>query len=297
MLFIFGYGVKEFDMRIAIQGHPTRGKEVIQILKSLGGKNTDGLEGTYKTFYYIDDKNEISDDHKKNFPPTYKLYTLEEFEKEFPFKIGDEVTIAGLPDFPKIITQMAWDCDEILYSFEDSNNTWFSAKALKKFKMKEERNITLTLDKAKEWYKKGGELREIALQAYSKEELNPLPRSWEEFATNYARMGYYISSDGKPLMCASSGKLSSPHVCPSKESAEAHLAMIQLEQLRDCYRGLFVTVIGMPVWNISMYDGKPRIFQAMWGRNQSFLSFQSRKVAEEYLENFKPLIEKAGDLI
>ena len=73
--------------------------------------------------------------------------------------------------------------------------------------------------------------------------------------------------------------------------------MIQLEQLRDCYRGIFITVIGMPVWNISMYDGKPHIFQAIWGKNQSFLSFQSKEVAEEYLKNFKPLIEKAGDLI
>ena len=68
-------------MKIAIRGHESRGKEVIQILESLGGKNTEGLEGIYKTFYYIDDKNEIGDDHKKNFPPTYKLYTLEEFEK------------------------------------------------------------------------------------------------------------------------------------------------------------------------------------------------------------------------
>ena len=33
------------------------------------------------------------------------------------------------------------------------------------------RTITLTLDKAKEWYKKGGELREIALQAFNIEEL------------------------------------------------------------------------------------------------------------------------------
>ena len=78
-------------MKIAIQGHPTRGKEIIQILESLGGKNIENLKGVYKTFYYIDDKNEIGDDHKRNFPPTYKFYTLEEFEKEFPFKIGDKV--------------------------------------------------------------------------------------------------------------------------------------------------------------------------------------------------------------
>jgi hypothetical protein len=46
-----------------------------------------------------------------------------------------------------------------------------------------------------------------------------------------------------------------------------------------------------------MYNGKPHIIQAMWGKNHSFLSFQSREVAEEYLKNFEPLIKKAGDLI
>ena len=32
-------------MKIAIQGHPTRGKEVIQILKDLGGKTREELTG------------------------------------------------------------------------------------------------------------------------------------------------------------------------------------------------------------------------------------------------------------
>ena len=52
-------------MKIAIQGHPTRGHEVIQILESLGGKNVKGLMGTFESFYYINDKNEIDDELKK----------------------------------------------------------------------------------------------------------------------------------------------------------------------------------------------------------------------------------------
>lgn len=187
-------------MKIAIQGHPTRGKEVIQILESLGGQNAWGHRGDSVEYYFYFPATSIV---RSQNPQGYKLYTLEEFEKEFPFKIGDKVTIVGLPDFPKIITQMMWDCDEILYSFEGLNNTWFGAKSLKKVEMKKERNITLTLDKAKEWYNKGGELKEVALQAFTEKELNPLPKSWEEFAENNARMGYYISANGKPLRCAS----------------------------------------------------------------------------------------------
>lgn len=173
----------------------------------------------------------------------------------------------------------------------------YAPKALTTYKeMKEERNITLTLEKAKEWYNKGGELKEIALQAFSETELNPLPRSWEEFATNYARMGYYISSDGKPLMCASSGKLSSPHVCPSKKSAEAHLAMIQLEQLRNCWWGDWEPKYDCGTKYIIKWD-KDDLIVATSGRIRAFLIFPTRKIAEEFLECFKDLIEKAGDLI
>ena len=42
------------------------------------------------------------------------------------------------------------------------------------------RTITLTLDKAKEWYKKGGELREFALQAFNIKELIEYPKTYEE---------------------------------------------------------------------------------------------------------------------
>lgn len=47
----------------------------------------------------------------------------------------------------------------------------------------ESRNITLTLDKAKEWYKQGGELKEVALQAYTEEELtnDELPKTCGDF--------------------------------------------------------------------------------------------------------------------
>ena len=117
-------------MKIAIQANPSRGKEIISLLESLGGSNHQ-LNGNGEIYtYYIDNNNII---RYNDAPKDYKVYTLEEFETQFPFKIGDEVTIIGLPDFPKVITKMAWDCDEILYSFEGLNNTWFGAKALKKF--------------------------------------------------------------------------------------------------------------------------------------------------------------------
>ena len=281
-------------MKIAIQGHPTRGKEVIQILENLGGINSIPLEGDNRYVYYGIYENEIM--VLSNFAK-YKRYTLEEFEKEFPFKIGDRV-ISKTTDFIGTIIRLK-ENGYYYVKYDNGNIACPCGQNLKLYKeMKEERNITLTLDKAREWYKKGGELREIALQAFNERELNPHPRSWEEFVTNHPRMGYYISSDGKPLMCAASGKLSSPHVCPSEKSAEAHLAMIQLEQLRNCWRQGWE-----PDWNdakqakcyICYYQGKFKI--STFYETRCFLSFPTTKMAREFLECFRELIEKAGDLI
>ena len=290
-------------MKIAIQGHPTRGKEVIQILESLGGKNGYDQSGSNEHFvYFINSIGLIYSVTQPTCSNERRIYTLEEFEKEFPFKVGDEVTIIGLPDFPKVITQMTWDCDEILYLFEGLNNTWFGTKSLKKFEMKEERNITLTLDKAKEWYKKGGELREIALQAFTEKELTVLPRSWEEFCEKYPvkdreahfdSMSSIIIQKGDATVRAS---IRDRNICPSQKSAIAHLAMIQLEQLRNCWWNGWEPEYNCGTKYIIKWD-KDDLIVATSGRIRAFLIFPTREMAEEFLKCFRDLIEKAGDLI
>ena len=256
-------------MKIAIQGHPTRGKEVISVLKSLGGKNTEGLEGTHETFYYIDDKNEIGDDHRNNFPSTYKLYTLEEFEKEFPFKVGDKVTFKD-DDYPYTIKAFdIWSDGDIVCEFVE-NGLHYSINKIKPYKeMKEERNITLTLEKAKEWYKKGGELKEIALQAFNEKELNPLPRSWEEF-------------------CKQCNPIASwRYNVPIK-----YEALYKLEKLRDCWRQ------GNIPQGLKFKIRKVRNkYIVLYGEEDAFLSFCDKQTAEEFLRCFRDLIEQAEDLI
>ena len=84
---------------------------------------------------------------------------------------------------------------------------------------------------------------------------------------------------------------------PSKQVAEAHLALMQLHQLRDCYRQGWE-----PNWrNTSSKhcirkQGNSYIIVCC-GISVTFLSFQSREIAYEFLTNFRDLIEKAGDLI
>ena len=294
-------------MKIAIQGHPTRGKEVIQILESLGGINAIGYKGCEKDWWYsiYPDDNCILYDNNKEDLCEFKLYTLEEFEKEFPFKVGD-IILAKATNNPHEIVALEWFNNKLCYKLDSGLH--YAPKALTTYKeMKEERNITLTLDKAKEWYNKGGELKEIALQAFSEKELTKvdLPKTWEEFCDKYSKINdkeYFINADSNieqvndviPNHCRLMN--SDRNICPSKKSAEAHLAMIQLEQLRDCWRQGWE-----PIWDCS-----EKWCIRLWGNELTigttknisrFLTFPTKEMAEEFLKCFRDLIEKAGDLI
>ena len=167
----------------------------------------------------------------------------------------------------------------------------------------EERTIKISLDKAKEWYKQGGELKELALSAFTENEIttSALPNTWEEFCNMYPVKDdeWYISASSN-IIRMSQGKRFTFYNCnilPSLQSAKAHLALMQLHQLRDCYRQGWV-----PDWKddiikycIVLESNRCVIYKNITTCN--FLSFQSMELAEKFLNNFKDLIETAGDLI
>ena len=167
----------------------------------------------------------------------------------------------------------------------------------------EERNIKISIDKAREWYNKGGEFKELALSAFSEKEIteSALPNTWEEFCKMYPVKDdeWYISASSN-IIRMSQGKRYTFYNCnilPSLQSAKAHLAYMQLHQLRDCYRQGWV-----PNWKddiikycILLESNRCVIYKNITICN--FLSFQSMELAEKFLNNFKDLIETAGDLI
>ena len=108
----------------------------------------------------------------------------------------------------------------------------------------EERSIKISIEKAREWYSYGGELKKLALSVFTEKEIkeNVLPNSWEEFFEMYLlekdKKEWYIDVDSTPrykhkgVICFEDSK----NVLPSKQAAFAHLAYMQLHQLRNCYR-------------------------------------------------------------
>ena len=130
---------------------------------------------------------------------------------------------------------------------------------------------------------------------------SPFPKTWEEFCEQnmIKKSEYYLNPSSCILELRDDKRevFSDRNVLPTRQAAEAHLALMQLHQLRDCYREGWE-----PNWNndcnkyiIVKNRDKYVVFGGSW--TNQFLSFQDRERAEEFLTNFRDLIEQAGDLI
>ena len=158
----------------------------------------------------------------------------------------------------------------------------------------ETRFIKLSLDTAKRWYEQGGELKEMALGAFDAKELIDyrLPKTWEE----YRKMK---GDEGEKANAALSFAYTSINgAFPDYHDAEKHIALMKLHLLRDEYRNGW-----KPDWKngnqgkyvIESSEGK--CYVDNYNHISSFLAFQDEITANEFLINFRELIEEAGDLI
>ena len=129
------------NRKLAIIGHPTRGKEVIELLEMMGGinpfSNNGEVMGNKETCcYYIsenDTAKHISWDYigPKEID-NYKIFTIEEFLEKYPFKIHDLVNI---PEYESTvgICGMRWDsyskCVEYMV-YRNDDEEWYTAEEL-----------------------------------------------------------------------------------------------------------------------------------------------------------------------
>lgn len=103
-------------MKLAIKGHPTRGKEVIELLKMMGGKEPapGQWHGSYENnIYFIKKVGYIDYEFAQDpvYQTTHKIYTLEEFEAKYPYKVGEKVLyLNGRKEWLEgIIDKMIWN--------------------------------------------------------------------------------------------------------------------------------------------------------------------------------------------
>ena len=127
-----------------------------------------------------------------------------------------------------------------------------------------------------------------------------LPKTWEEFCSQFeVCREYYIEADSSIEETSDYYRdpLHDKNILPSKKAAEQHLALMQLHQLRDCYRQGWKPDLTVPksIFAIFCTKGKYSVEEFIY--SSEFLSFQSKEIAQVFLDNFKDLIRKAGDLI
>lgn len=98
--------------KLAIWGHATRDKEVIELLEMMGGSNIHNLSGNDIFSYYIIKgfKNEIREELYIFGNENIYYFTLEEFLEKYPFKLNDKV-IDKADGCPGVVCEMKWDVD------------------------------------------------------------------------------------------------------------------------------------------------------------------------------------------
>ena len=120
--------------KLAIKGHPTRGKEVIEILEMLGAKNKHQIAAIRETYVYFVYGGMIS--FLKNnqlLPEQFIVFTLEEFLEKYPYKVGDKIYNI-IHNEPQTITKLAWDTQENEVSYQTDNNEYFYVNYLQPYK-------------------------------------------------------------------------------------------------------------------------------------------------------------------
>jgi hypothetical protein len=96
--------------KFAIEGHRTRGCDVINFLEMLGGINSNSLTGNDSFSYYLIEGEEIKGGIYMFGDEPYSFFTLEEIQNKFPLKVGDMITYKWHNTFfTDTIVEMTWD--------------------------------------------------------------------------------------------------------------------------------------------------------------------------------------------
>jgi hypothetical protein len=135
------------------------------------------------------------------------------------------------------------------------------------------------------------------------EKQNELPKTWEEFCEKnpITSNEYWIETVYSRYCSSLKGRMRDSevdkNVCTSLQEAKAFTALMQLRQLHKCYIGDWE-----PDWNCNLIKfciivdtNRIRVTDSYFCQRN--LSFPTYKLAEQFLNNFKDLLEIAKPLL
>lgn len=152
----------------------------------------------------------------------------------------------------------------------------------------DKRTIQISLQQAREWYNSGNDtLKTLALSSFSKEEIDPYPRSWSEYLKNHP--GLLLSLIAPEPMC-------------SKLMAYSKLLLLRREWIHIWSQEQGLEKDWEPDYNYLSQHKYYIYFEydvmlIGWANNMMHpLSFPTRELAENFLNTFKNLLEEAKSL-
>ena len=299
-------------MNLAIQGHSTLGKEVITLLKMLGGKNPydcNGL-GTLCAYHIIDGNIQvvtIEDLFKSN---KYILYSLEGLLAKFPYKVGNSARLSR-SNVAVVIKAMKWENDEIVYKLSCDDSGWWSVNNLKPYREKvTENNVN---------YCQVGKITAVCFQDTNYEDKVEL-----QLGNNYEikeENGKYYAVKKQPQYpktyeeCCDILQLEHTFELKDLTIDEEKLidSFICLKRCRDAYWKIAGEQMGLgkhwePDYNEESYEqGSPKkyviyytgtyITKGVKCTPSHILAFPTEEMRDAFFENFKELIELCKELL
>lgn len=304
------------NKKLAIEGHRTRYKEVIEILEMLGGKMKGKIIGNCSFHVYFINLDGNIDYTAYSLINDAIIFTIEEFLEKYPFKVGDKVkTIYG-----KIgnVSKCKWDADNncVIYKLDTSvyNNSFYFAHELipNKEEIKAEDRFEIYTDHAIDDDSKtdmiiNGE-RLIAPNGYT---IGNATRNNNKLIVEYVKSKpQYPKTFQECYALKYNGQINLNIGCDILHGAYSE----QLECLqsllisRDAYWEIAGEEMGLSEpWKPDWYDEYESKFVIMCSRNDiieetyviknAILAFPTEEMRDAFFENFKDLIEKCKEFL
>lgn len=281
--------------QLAIKGHPTRGKEVIQLLEMLGADRL-GYKDTFIGFYYYIECDAIVSSDE--CPIDAIVFTLEEFEEKFPYKVGDKVIYErSFDSIIDTITSMEWENNEVLYITSEGYCVYkYQLEKLPPYKeenMKEPKELIIgfTKDDNGDWVlntHKDYEIKEIEGKYKVIKKKPQYPKDYEE--------------------CYKIMKIHSSYECAYNQNLLNKINnFYKLLLCRDAYWKIAGEQMGLGKpwepdctddtlkYGIRTYRNKINCYYTF--ERNGLLLFPTEEMQNEFYKNFRELIEQCKELL
>ena len=309
--------------KLAIRGHATRGKEVIELLEMMGGKNNcvcpaDNLG----LCYLIDDEFDICahyfgyDDYEDG---ELNIFTLEEFLKKYPYKVGDKVVYEDDNDIV-VISEIMWDdtVGDIFYNVKriDEDDCFLCPpellKPYKETNMNENKFSTANeLPTFEPMFKLNDEIEykipdgyEITEVSKNKVFIKPIK---SKYPTTYEDCCKVLGISYRAQLSYTYPDVERGNIYLTKEK---HLldAFMKLRICRNAYWKIAGEQMGLgKPWEPDWKHGKDKFYcicttegeivLGEWYIDNKVLAFPTEKMRDAFYENFKDLIEQCKELL